>query len=175
MRGRKVTLSIAAVTTGALITLCGAGVANAAEMPASLNAAPAQLPVPLPVPAVPAVPATPLGGLLNGVLLTVQGLLPSVLGGLVPVPAVPVVPVVPAVPAVPAAPGVAAVPALPATPSLPTGKVSTEQDPAPAPATPDVPVPDPAAAVPAPAVPGPAVAVPATPLGGLLNGVLLTV
>jgi hypothetical protein len=63
---------IAAAAAGLLITVCGTGVAQAAEV---RDAA---------APTVPDIPPTPLGGLLNSMLQTAQGLLPALLGGLVP-------------------------------------------------------------------------------------------
>ncbi len=62
---------IAAAAAGLLITVCGTGVAQAAEV---RDAA---------APTVPDIPPIPLGGLLNSMLQTAQGLLPALLGGLV--------------------------------------------------------------------------------------------
>ncbi|MBW0096637.1 hypothetical protein I4I73_11635, partial [Pseudonocardia sp. KRD-184] len=114
------------MTASGALAVLGAGGASAAV--------PQQV-----VPVVPD-PPTPVGGLLNGVLSTLQGLLPDLLGGTIPaVPVVPVVPVdtalvpvpggLPAVPVAPAIP-VAALPALPsdaAVPAVPALPAAGEQ------------------------------------------------
>ncbi len=69
MRSRRMTQAIVAVTASGALAVLGATAAAAAT--------PAQ-----PVPEIPE--PTPVGGLLNGLLLTLQDLLPDVLGGTVP-------------------------------------------------------------------------------------------
>jgi hypothetical protein len=166
MRSRRVSRSIVAVTASGLITVLGATAAQAAELPVDDVADDtAQLDQ--------EIPETVLGGLLDNVLVTLQDLLPGLLGGLVPVaptdvaplpslaaaapeqiqpPPLPPVPEPGVVdPGTPAPPGLGP-PALPA-PNVPTG--------------PDVPI-DCSAVPPVdPALADPGLAAPALPAPGL--------